>query len=258
MSSVISYIQYLLKSQNKHKIHSPFVYTLVAEVINKKKKKKDYQVIADLRKKLSKSQETITVTDFGAGSKINRSKTRKIKDIVQNSAKNQKFGELLYRFSEYYKPRNIVELGTSLGVSTCYLSLGNPNARIFTFEGCPKTSAIANDNFKKMNIKNISLTVGRFEDKLVSKLEEIKKIDMVFLDGNHQEKATLEYFEKCLKYSHNDTIFIFDDIHWSKGMENAWKAIQNHKKVSLTIDLFFVGIVFIKNELSKENFIIQF
>ena len=81
---------------------------------------------------------------------------------------------------------------------------------------------------------------------------------MAFIDGNHQKKPTINYFEEILKYANNNTIFIFDDIHWSQGMESAWEYIKAHEKTTLTIDLFFLGIVFIKSELSKENFIIRF
>ena len=117
---------------------------------------------------------------------------------------------------------------------------------------------IKKQNFKKLNAKNTSITLGDFNNTLESKLEEIKTLDLAFIDGNHQEKPTIDYFEKCLKYANNDTIFIFDDVHWSEGMENAWNYIKTHQKTTLTIDLFFVGVVFLKSELSKENFTIKF
>ena len=109
-----------------------------------------------------------------------------------------------------------------------------------------------------MIIKNTSIILGDFNLTLANKLKEILTIDLDFIDGNHQEDPTIDYFKECLKYANNNTIFIFDDIHWSKGMENAWDYIKSHQKTTLTIDLFFVGVVFIKSELSKENFTIRF
>ena len=100
--------------------------------------------------------------------------------------------------------------------------------------------------------------MGDFNLTLANKLKEILTIDLAFIDGNHQKKPTIDYFEQCLKYANNNTMFIFDDIHWSQGMENAWNYIKKHEKTTLTIDLFFVGIVFIKSELSKEHFTIRF
>ena len=151
-----------------------------------------------------------------------------------------------------------MELGTSLGISTSYLAKANSNSQVFTFEGCPETAKIAQENFDKQNIKNTSITLGDFNITLADKLKEIETVDLAFIDGNHQEKPTIAYFEECLKYANNNTIFIFDDIHWSEGMENAWNYIKAHPKTTLTIDLFFVGIVFIKSELSKEDFTIRF
>ena len=159
---------------------------------------------------------------------------------------------------QFYKPINILELGTSLGISTSYLAKADDNVQVFTFEGCRETSKIAQDNFNKQNITNASVILGNFNITLAEKLKEIKTIDLAFIDGNHQEQPTIIYFEQCLEYANNNTIFVFDDIHWSKGMENAWSYIKAHPKTTLTIDLFFVGIVFIKSELSKEDFTIRF
>jgi len=200
----------------------------------------------------------IKITDFGAGSHINKSTTRKIKDIAKNSAKNSKFGELLYRITKFYSPKNILELGTSLGISTLYLAKAEEKAKVYTFEGCPETSKIAQQNFKKMEAKNIISVLGDFEDTVKEKLHQIKSIDLVFIDGNHQQEPTISYFEQCLNYANNNTIFIFDDIYWSKGMEGAWEYIKSHQRTTLSVDLFYVGIVFIKSELSKENYILRF
>ena len=207
---------------------------------------------------MCQSEQIIQITDFGAGSNINNSTNRKIKDVAKHSAKNSKFGKLLYRIIQFYKPKNILELGTSLGISTCYLAKANPNGRVFTFEGCPETAKVAQQSFKKLNIKNTKITLGDFNATLKQKLAELKTIDLAFIDGNHKEEPTITYFKECLQYANNNTLFIFDDIHWSVGMENAWEQIKKHPKTTVTIDLFFVGVVFIKSELSKEHFTIRF
>jgi len=255
---IFRYITYLFKAKNKHIAQAPFLYELITEVIEKKTEDYACQKIEKLRKELCNQDRTIKITDFGAGSTINNSKTRKVKDVARNSAKNAKFGKLLFRIIQFYKPKNILELGTSLGISTSYLAQANTNAKVFTFEGCPETAKIAQENFEKQNIKNTSITLGDFNVTLTEKLKEIKSIDLAFIDGNHQENPTINYFEKCLKYANNNTIFVLDDIHWSDGMENAWNYIKTHTRTTLTIDLFFVGIVFVKSELSKENFTIRF
>jgi predicted O-methyltransferase YrrM len=252
------YFKYLFTAKSKHSAQAPFLYDFITKVVNQTSDDENCKNIESLRKELCKSEDTIKITDFGAGSHVNNNKTRKVKDVAKNSAKNAKFGKLLYRIIQFYKPNNILELGTSLGISSLYLAKANQNSQVFTFEGCPETANIAEQNFKKLNASNINTTLGDFNKTLNSKLEEIKTIDLAFIDGNHQEKPTIDYFEKCLKYSNNDTIFIFDDIHWSEGMEKAWNYIKAHQKITLTIDLFFVGIVFIKSELSKENFTIKF
>ena len=258
IKTFIKYIQYLLTAKDYHSAHSPFLYNFIVNVINKKTKKPYYNSIEIIRYDLYKSNESIDITDFGAGSHVNKSKRRKIKDIAKNSSKNKKLGELISRISEYFKPKTIVELGTSLGISTMYLSSPNPKTTLYTLEGCPETLNIAKKNFEKLGVKNIVPILGEFNYSLKLCLEKIKNVDLIFIDGNHQKKPTISYFETILKYSNNETIFIFDDIYWSSGMQEAWKYIKLHKKTTLTIDLFHLGIVFIKKELSKENYKIKF
>ena len=258
IKTFIKYLQHQIKAKNQHSAHSPFLYNFVTQVINQKIKNKHFKSIEKVRKDLKLSDDFINITDYGAGSSINNAKRRKISDIAKYSAKNKKFGELIYRISQYFHANIIVELGTSLGISTLYLALSNSHSRVYTLEGCPETLKIAKRNFKKTDIKNIVTIEGDFKNTLKTCLQKIKNIDLIFIDGNHQKQPTISYFEIFLQYSHNDTVFIFDDIYWSSGMEEAWKYIVSHKKTTLTIDLFHLGIVFIKKELSKENYKIKF
>ena len=255
---IARYIKYFCTAKTKYNAHSPFLYQFITKVLNKDTQDTNCTKIEQLRSQLYNSNIIIEITDFGAGSHINKSKKRKIKDIAKNSAKNSKFGKLLYRIVQFYKPNNILELGTSLGISTLYLAKARDRSKIYSLEGCPETIKIAKKNFDILKAKNINTILGDFENTLQKNLKHIKNIDLAFIDGNHQQKATIKYFEQCLIYSNNNTILIFDDIHWSKGMENAWNYIKTHKKTTLTIDLFYIGIVFIKSELSKENYIIRF
>ena len=255
---IIRYIKYLLASKNHHAIHSPFVFDLVTNIIYKKTSTNKTTEIESLRISLCENNKLISVKDFGAGSNINKNKERKIKDIAKNSSKNKKFGELLYRIVKHFKPTEIFELGTSFGISTLYLSKANSNSNITTFEGCKESAKIAIENFKKLDCTNIDTIVGEFGETFSKKLAEKSNVNMVFVDGNHSEDATIRYFEESIKYSDQKTILIFDDIHWSSGMEKAWDYIRKSQKTRVTVDLFFVGLVFLDQKLSKENFIIRF
>ena len=252
----IRYLKYLFTSQNNSSLHSPHVYEFVTNIVYQKTKNNSVKEIKKLRSLLYSRNEYIFITDFGAGSTINKSKKRKIKDIAKNSSKNSKYGELLYRIVEFYKPKKILELGTSFGISTCYLAKGNTNSQIQTFEGCPSTAKIAQQNFKQLEIKNTDIIVGDFKKTLAKNINT--DIDLAFVDGNHNKQSTIEYFEVILKKSNNKTILVFDDIHWSSEMELAWRYIKESKKTTVTIDLFFIGIVFLDKKLSKEDYIIRF
>lgn len=253
-----NYLKYLLSGQTKHDIHSPFIFELLTNVIEDTTPYYIFQPIELLRDKLLISKKVISITDFGAGSTINSSRQRKVADITKHSAKPAKYGQLLFRLINHFKPARILELGTSLGISTLYLAAPDSNARVITLEGCPETAAVAEHNFHLLKIKNIELTIGDFKKTLPDALSKLQQVDVVFFDGNHQKDATLNYFEQCLPFAHTNSLFIFDDIYWSKGMEEAWATIKNHPKAIVTVDLFFIGLVFFRAEQNKQHFKLKF
>ena len=201
----------------------------------------------------------IEVEDFGAGSAVIPFKNRKIKDIAGSSLKKKKYAQLLFRIAKYYQAKNMVELGTSFGITSCYLACATSDSSLITFEGSHNIAKFALENFKKAGLKNVELMEGNFEKTLSFGIEGIENVDLLFIDGNHRKKATLQYFDLFLKKSDSESIFIFDDIHWSKEMEEAWETIQQHDSVTMTIDLFFIGLVFFKTDFKvKQHFTIRF
>jgi len=195
------------------------------------------------------------VKDLGAGSKVLKSKSRKISDISKKVGISNKKARLLYRLVNFFQPKSILELGTSLGISTYAMSLGNPNSKIITIEGCPETAAVAKEQFEFNHLNNINLIVNSF-DKELNNLKH-QKFDLIYIDGNHQKEPTLSYFETLIGTLNNDSVMILDDIHWSKGMTEAWDTIKQNPKVTLTIDVFYWGIVFFRKEQVKQHFRIR-
>ena len=255
---LISYINFLINSTNQHGIHSPFVYDFTTKCLYKKNKnnKKIIKILNEYRNSLLSNKNIIYVTDFGAGSRVFKSNKRSISAIAENAGISKKRGNLLFNIVQYFKPQQILEIGTSLGIATTSLSLGNPNARIITLEGCPETVKITKNQFNKFKLDNIKIRVGEFKNTL-SQIVNKNKFDLIYFDGNHQKEATINYFRQCLTTIHEETIFIFDDIHWNKEMEQAWDYIKNHEKVTVSIDTFQWGIVFFRKEQPKEHFIIR-
>ena len=196
------------------------------------------------------------VTDFGALSNENQSR-RSIQGIAKKSLKPKRQAQILYRICNYFNPSVIIELGTSLGITSLYLSRCSNEVKVFTFEGGPNIIERAKLNLKEYGSENIEIIEGNIDDSLPQFLSDSPSIDVAFIDGNHQKKPTLSYFKQLKKKAHNDTLFILDDIHWSKGMEQAWEEIKEMESVSLTVDCFHFGLVFIKKELSKQEMTIR-
>lgn len=257
----LKYLKYRLTALNGkgHGVHSPFVYEFITQVLNDKRGFDCFRYIESVREELKNNSIEISVPDFGAGSRKQLHDKRKISAIAKSSLKPKKYGQLLFRIVHHYKSNTILELGTSLGITTSYLAFANPAAKIITMEGAPEVASIAQKNFKQLLLSNIEITEGNFDDNLPSVIDQLSSVDFAFIDGNHRKEPTLNYFHQLLNSANESSIYIFDDIHWSEEMEEAWNEIKQHQSVTLTIDLFFIGIIFFRKEQkTNEHFTIRF
>lgn len=254
---VLSFIQYYWQARGAYQIHSPFLFELYNQVLCNRQSHNDFMPIEQLKEDLLKDVRVIDVQDFGAGSQHLKSAQRSLKDIAKYAAISKKQGRLLYRLSQYFQAQHILELGTSLGLSTLYLSKGNTQAKVYTHEGCPNLASLAQEHFQAQGAKNIEVIVGNIDDTLKTSLAQIPQIDLAFLDANHRLQPTLDYFEACLSKVRSQSVLIFDDIHWSTEMEVAWELMYRHPRVSLSLDLYKMGLLFFREKQAKQHFVLR-
>jgi len=255
------YLNYYAAASNGkgHGMHSPFVFEFITKVLNDKENYGDYEKVEGLRKKIIQDRSILTIEDYGAGSSSHRTNQRSVGAIAKRALKSKKYGQLLYRMVRHYQPDTIIELGTSLGITTAYLAMANPAATIITLEGASSIADIAKEHFKNLDLENINLVGGNFDYTLPTVLYPLRRVDLAFIDGNHRREPTENYFHWLLEKSDSRSIFIFDDIHWSREMEQAWNGIKMHPSVQCSVDLFFLGIVFFREEFKeKQHFCIRF
>lgn len=258
---LLKYFNYYFTASNGkgHGMHSPFVFDFIIKVLNDKTIYPDYEKVETLRNQLLNDNTVLEVEDFGAGSSVSKTNKRTISSIAKNAAKPKKFGQLLFRMVKYYQPAAILELGTSLGITTSYLSIAKPDARFITIEGSKEIADVAKRNFRNLEIRNTELIEDNFDNTLSSVVRGLPSVDFAFIDGNHRKEPTERYFKQLLAKTNNDSILVFDDIHWSAEMEEAWQTIKNHEAVRCSIDLFFIGIVLFRKEFKdKQAFSIRF
>lgn len=251
MYQIIAYIKFLFSSTNQHGVHSPFVYDFVTKCLYDKEKYTAYSELINYRNTLKRSNTELEITDLGEGSKTLDSKKRKVSEMVRASSSSKKESKLLFRVAQYFKFKSILELGTSLGMGTYAFALANPSSKITTIDGCPNTL----DYTKSQLAENITFINGDFKT-IISSLKQ-QNFDCIFFDGHHNKEATIQYFESLLPKANNESVFIFDDIYWSKEMTEAWEYIKSHKAVTVTVDCFHLGFVFFRKEQAKEHFKIR-
>ncbi len=269
---ILRFLNYKLFSGHKygHGIHSPFVFDFITGVLNDKSSYEEYGEVEKIRRRLRLEEREILYSDYGAGSRRNNTETIeagsgknkpgavKIKDIAKYSAVNKKFGQLLFRIVKYFGPDTILELGTSLGLSTIYMASACRDARVISIEADKNLAEIARQNFYDAGLNNVEVINDRFENVLTSLIKKLNNKIFIIIDGNHEKKPTLQYINQLLVKSGNNMIMVFDDIHWSEGMSEAWQEIKSNPTVKITLDLFFMGIVFFNRGVQKQNFVIRY
>ena len=255
MNIGFEFIKYSLIAKGRHGIHSPFVYNLIDQVLRKPISEEVKSRQNRLFKALKNDDSIINFEEFGAGSKYLK-KQRSVKQIVSTNSTKNKYGNLLFRLMEGYKPMNVLEFGTSIGCGTLQLHWGNPEAQLISIEACKETYEFAKKTMAQHQISNhIQLINSTFNDFLEEKI--LVKFDLVFIDGHHDGKRLIDYVKKLEKHTHNDTIFILDDIRWSMDMLNAWNTLVNDEQYHLSIDFFKMGVLIRQSNKRKEHFILR-
>lgn len=254
-----AYLNYRRKAKSRFKVHSTFVYELIENVFRDTKRYDDYRKLNRTRRRYRRRTDRLETMDFGAASKDKDYTIRvtTVGKIVRERTHSKKKLQFLYRMARYLKPGTILEFGTAAGISAMYFSKGSPESRMITMEGCMGLASVARKSFRKRKL-NIEVEVGDFDAILDGILEKVKQLDMVFIDGNHRKEPTKRYFERCIKLAGENSVFMFDDIHWSRGMNKAWNSIKKDERVSITIDLFWIGLVFFKQDIAKQDFVLRY
>jgi predicted O-methyltransferase YrrM len=250
------YLRHRLKAKTRHGLHSPFVYRLVDKIIYDFNAKTVYNEVESIRRGLLNDNRIITITNLKEEAPAN-SKTKKTGNVARNMLTSPKLAQLLYRLTKDRQPRTIIELGTCPGITTLYMKKAAPGAKIFILEECPQMANIAKDVCKDVNLGEIECIIGNFDETLPVLIKNLDKLDLVVFHNNDQTDA-LKYFEWCLTKVHETSLLIFDDIYRSQGMKAAWQQIKEHPKVTVTIDLFWMGLVYFKKGQAKEDFLIRF
>ena len=255
---VQSFIHYFLEATNQHGIHSPYFFKLYQDVFRgAKSKAQSLSPIETLRDALINRSDSIDVKDLGAGSKKQKTNYRKVSTIAKHGISQRKYALLHHRLVAQANFEHVVELGTSFGIHTLYLAKAT-KGQVTTFEGCDATAQIAEQSFSALGQKNIQLIRGNIDEQLPIYLSNSPEIGFAYFDANHRLAPTLSYFEACLAKAQPHSIFVFDDIHWSKEMGEAWKQIKAHPAVTSTIDIYQSGWAFFNPSFTKNHYTLMY
>ena len=245
-------------------VHSPYLFEWVRMVMMDKNSFYIWGDIERCREKMLQDGRVLRFEDFGSGAKEKGEVTeRRVSDLAKNSLTGKRYAQMLSRLVNWLGQKQerkdglvIVELGTSLGITTAYLAAMDSKNKVVSYEGCEAVANVAKDNWKSLNIKNIECRVGEITaDSLQMAVDRMsEQVDVAFIDANHTYASTCKYFDVLAGKVHEKSVIVVDDIHHSKEMEQAWKAICADARVTSTIDLYQMGLVFFDKHYWRRNY----
>lgn len=247
-----AFLRFYWSAVTRYQLHSPFVFGLANAVLEDRRWYYAFRDVEQLRERMLSGDEVIEVEDFGAG-RSRGQKRRSLRHIVRQAGSDARQGRRLFRLAQWLAPKTMLELGSSVGISTMYLASGARNARFLSLEGCPQTAEVARANLSWLRLGQAEIRTGTFEQTLLPALQSLQSVDLVYLDGNHRLEPTLQYFETCLQFAGTHTVFVLDDIHWSPEMYTAWQRIRQHQRVTLSIDFFDFALAFVNPDFREKQ-----
>lgn len=257
----VKYLKYYVNASNGkgHGVHSPFVFDFIQHVLNDDRIFYAYRQIENLRQLLKADQRVLEIKSHVEESGVVKQVFSKIADMASSSGCSAKYGQLLFRITDKYGPSEILEIGTSLGITSGYLAMANHNTSVTTIEEAGSLVKIAGANFQKLGIRNIRILEGNIDQQLSDWLAQGRNIDLALVNGFQDAASIIRYYKAIWKNLHENSMLILMGVHASTEMEKAWKEIQQDDAVTLSIDLFCMGLVFFRKEFRvKQHISIRF
>lgn len=253
-----AYWKHVRRAGDRHHVHSPFVAELIAKVLRRPPDGAGFSAIERLRGEALWDGTRIQVTDLGAGPRSGQGRERSIRSIARSATRSAHRARQLNALVRHMGARYILELGTSLGLTTLYLAKAAPDGQVTTIEGCPVIRERALRHFQAAAQYNITSLQGSFATQLPLALDRMERLDLAFVDGHHALEPTMHHFRLLMERAHEGTVLVMDDIHWSPGMEEAWRRIKADPRVKVTVDLFDLGLVFLRSGQAPEHFRLRY
>ncbi|NUO02721.1 MAG: class I SAM-dependent methyltransferase [Saprospiraceae bacterium] len=242
------YLKFYFRAHTKYDVHSPFVADFLEHTFGDDRWFYVFSTAETLRKRLLQDRTELTITDLGAGSAVFDSNHRRLCDLVRHTAVSPELGRLLFRIADWHKPATLLELGASVGISAIYQASAALDGKMIAIEGDPVLAQLARQHLKEAGLKQVAVLEGDFQSTLPGALLQLGKLDYLYVDGDHRADHTIAYFHQCADHAHSGSLFVFGDIHWSADMERAWDTIRRDSRVTISIDLYHLGLLFFRKE----------
>lgn len=175
------------------------------------------------------------------------------KDRLEQAGLNKKtdteYAELLFRLVNRFNSREILEIGSGLGVNTLYLNTHSKQAIVTCVEikdeKTKKAQLLLADKLENIIFTNVLTTLESSFNTIIWDLETFP----------NPKNLVIETIEKAIK---PDGFIVLNYINKRKENKEVWKKILQLENLTMSFDLGTVGIGFFKPSLPKLNYDIYF
>jgi len=255
LKTIPLFIDYFLNVVDQHSIQTPFAFRFYTDLSRAIKNSIAIKEIENARNHFLRDHSIVEGEDLGAGSRI--TKESRISSISRHGISSKEECIFLFELANICKPETCIELGTSLGIVTAYLSMSKFVNTLYTFEGNKILAEKASQLLSSLHTQKAQIIHGNINEELLVLLETLDQIGLAIIDANHTEKALLNYYELLKPKMNSSGIIVIDDIRWSVGMNRGWKKLIGEQDVTLSIEYLNKGLLFFKNGIQKQHYVLR-
>jgi hypothetical protein len=237
----ITWIYRKLFCRKGYGVHSPFVYDLITQVIEEKCYFYAYRNISLIRLQLLQNEQFVHY----------KGKRITVKKALRRYGISKKEGELLFRLTNYFKPHTILCIGSSLGLIPLYLTRYDSTVQCITLESEPDFANQAMCFLRREENPSLQIQIGSISETVPESIVQFQRIDCIYINKNVEINDLEVIFTQCFPYVHDTAFCVLAGIRSSKEKYHYWKQLCQHPNVTVTIDLFYTGILFFKPDLHK-------
>ncbi|MDR0542638.1 MAG: hypothetical protein LBH19_10595 [Dysgonamonadaceae bacterium] len=216
-------------------VHSPFVYNLITKVIEEKSAYYALEEIENFRRQLLKDNDLSLIT--------------------ARETQSAAYGALLFRMVNFFKCRNVIEIGSSTGVMGLYLAMASrTRCQCRLLDERQGLAQCIRQFARTHHLSKLQYMEGDYRENIPSLYAELSGADLLFINQLPETMTGSGLMDLCRPLIGRQSILILDGINRSKEMHKIWESLKRDPQSRVMVDLYALGIAFFNDKLPKRYY----